>query len=940
MTKLFSLLSALLIFIAMNTQAQVSTYTFSQTSGAYSEFAGGTLVAEAVNTATSNAGSLDDVNYSGQVIPFSFIFNGNSYTSYNLNSNAFISFGVTLPAGNTYTPISGTVAYSGAVSLMGRDLQGIFSSTADRTLGSPVLTNVTSFSGVIAGKFITGTGIPGTAAAPTVTIVSFDIGAGTITMSDNASSTGTAGAFAVASGTIRSMTTGAIGSRVHTIQYKNFKRFAGSNENMNLQIKLYETTNVIEYVYGLNTASSATSAAPQVGLRGAANSDFINRTGTDWSTSAAGGVNTATMTYNVTSLPASGLTYKWTPAPPPANDVGVTAINTPTGLYFVGNPAVFPSVKIRNFGTSNQTSAFYTVYKITGPVAYADSTADTLASGYEKSITMPSSFNFSTAGVYNVTAYTNLSTDTKRINDTLKSSFSVSNQSPNFGADSGYFYANSLATNQPSYPKWGWKDTSGSRSIVLNGVIQPGMTNVGLLDDGYFKFKLSDILTQFGINPTNKKIKLNGNEFDSLFVNTNGVIGLTEQFGTYSINDFNIDGAQVPHNAILAFWHDANFGTLTGGSNRLSYKAVGNQVIITYDRAVSFAPTTDWVTFQVVLEVVTTGGSNSNWRTTFADTTNQNTSSSFLANYNAQVAAVTPAATVFRNYMMGWTNTGPTAYSGYVSSGNPFAAVPITQVNDNSLLFFNGKGLAVEFGPNQNNLNKHDVVLVGVSISLEGLQSNNRVKDTVTVLLYDASSSPNILIQSTKVYLDSVSSGGLKYGRKYIDFTALKRGAPVRIAVKHRNSITVYSSGTISTVSDTLKYDFTTSTSQTFGGNSVVINGKASSYTGDVNGDGVVDVSDVSAIDNDANNFISGPYVITDLNWDLVVDLTDAGLADNNANNFVSEIKPPGILSAYELPVFNINYKESQEIRIIADPNAVPKIDINAAEDLNIKKED
>lgn len=940
MKKLFSLLSAFILFTAVNIQAQVSTYTFAQLSGTYTEFSGGTLVAEAVNTATSNAGSLDDVTYSAQAIPFSFSFNGNSYTSYNLNSNGFISFGATLPTGATYTPISGTTAYDGAVSLMGRDLQGIYSSTGNRTSGSPVLTNVTGFSGVEVGKFITGTGIPGTTTAPTVTIVSFDIGAGTITMSANATTTGVTGAFAVASGTIRSMTTGAVGSRVHTIQYKNFKRFGGSNENMNLQIKLYETSNVIEYVYGTSTASSVTSAAPQVGLRGTANSDFFNRTGTDWSASSAGGINNASMTYNTTSLPVSGQTYRFTPPPPPANDVGVTAVNAPSGAYFVGNPAVFPSVNIKNFGTSNQTASFYTVYKITGPVAYADSTADTLASGYEKSITMPSSFSFSTAGVYNVTAYTNLTTDTKRINDTLKTSFSVANQSPNFGADSGYFYANNLATNQPSFPKWGWKDTSGSRNIVLNAVTQPGMTIVGGLDDGYFKLSLADILTQFGINPSNKKIKLNGNEFDSIFVNTNGIIGLTEQFGTYSINDFNIDGAQVPHNAILAFWHDANFGNLQGGSNRLSYKAVGNQVIITYDRAVSFAPTTDWVSYQVVLDVVLSGGSNSNWRVTLADTANQNTSTSFLANYNAQLAAVPPAVTTFRNYMMGWTNTGATVYSGYVSSGNPFPASPVTQVNDNSLLFFGGKGLAIEFGPNQNNLNLNDVILVCVSVSLEGLQSNNRVRDTVTVLLYDATTNPLNLVQSTKVFLDSVSSGGMRYGRKYIEYTALKRGAPVRIGIKHRNSITVYSANTVTTVSDTLNYDFTTSTSQTFGSNSVVINGKASSYTGDVNGDGVVDVSDVSAIDNDANNFVSGPYVITDLNWDGVVDVSDAGFADNNAFNFVAEVKPPGILSAFELPVFKGNYKESNEIRIISDPYAVQKIDINATEDLNIKKED
>lgn len=939
MKKLFSLLFAFILFTAVNIQAQVSTYTFSQSSSAYVEIVGDTVVAVATTTTTSGPDSMDDSVYPNNSLPFAFNFNGLNYSNVAITSNGFLTFGTTSPSGTSYTPISATTAYDGAISSYGRDLIGNRGITATRTISSTTLTAVPAdqFVGLEVGQLIFGTGI-----AVGSTITALNSGAGTVDISLAATASGTS-VILVATGSIVRGTTGAVGSRVHTIQFKRVRPWTTSaNANMiNFQIKLYETSNLIEVVYGTNTNSVATTG--QTGLRGLLNSDFNNRTSATagWASSSAGGFNTSTMAMSSTILPASGVVFKWTPFVQFANDVSVTENIQPIGGYAVGSPAITPSVKIKNIGTNSQTSPFYTIYKITGPVAYADSTADTIASGYEKTITFPSDFSLNTAGNYTVKSYTRLPGDQNMNNDTITSSFVVVGTGPDFGADSGYFYANNLATNQPSFPKWGWKDTSGSKSIIINNIVQPGMIRVGTSnDDAYFKLSLSDILTEFGINPTNKKIKLNGNEFDSLFVNTNGIIGLTEQFGTYSLNDFNIDGAQVPHNAILAFWHDVNFGNLQGGSNRLSYKAVGNQVIITYDRAVSFAPTTDWVTFQVVLDVVLIGGSNSNWRVTFADTTNQNTSSSFLANYNAQIASIAPAVTTFRNYMMGWTNTGATVYSGYVSSGNPFPASPVTQVNDNSLLFFGGKGLAVEFGPNQNSLNLNDVVLVCVSVSLEGLQSNNRVRDTVTVLLYDATTNPLNLIQSTKVFLDSVSNGGLKYGRKYIDYTALKRGAPVRIGIKHRNSITVYSANTVTTISDTLKYDFTTNTAQTYGGNSVVINGVASSYTGDVNDDGVVDVSDVSDIDNDANNFVGGPYVITDLNWDEVVDLTDAGFADNNAFNFVSEIKPPGVLSAYELPVFNGNYRRSNEVIIIPDAYAVPKIDINATEYLNIKKED
>jgi hypothetical protein len=62
-------------------------------------------------------------------------------------------------------------------------------------------------------------------------------------------------------------------------------------------------------------------------------------------------------------------------------------------------------------------------------------------------------------------------------------------------------------------------------------------------------------------------------------------------------------------------------------------------------------------------------------------------------------------------------------------------------------------------------------------------------------------------------------------------------------------------------------------------------------YSGDVNQDGTVDATDVSAIDNAANNFLSG-YVATDLTGDNFVDGTDFAIADNNAANFVSAIRP------------------------------------------------
>jgi len=71
-----------------------------------------------------------------------------------------------------------------------------------------------------------------------------------------------------------------------------------------------------------------------------------------------------------------------------------------------------------------------------------------------------------------------------------------------------------------------------------------------------------------------------------------------------------------------------------------------------------------------------------------------------------------------------------------------------------------------------------------------------------------------------------------------------------------------------------------------FGNNLKLVGGKSLILTGDVDFTEFVDGSDEAQIENDAFNFVSGSYVITDLNRDEFVDGSDFALADNNAFNF------------------------------------------------------
>lgn len=122
-------------------------------------------------------------------------------------------------------------------------------------------------------------------------------------------------------------------------------------------------------------------------------------------------------------------------------------------------------------------------------------------------------------------------------------------------------------------------------------------------------------------------------------------------------------------------------------------------------------------------------------------------------------------------------------------------------------------------------------------------------------------------------------------------FIRARNGEPYYVVIRHRNSITTWSSATQTFSADALSYDFTTSSSQAFGDNMINVAGEWSIYTGDPNQDGIVDGSDGSLIDNDASIFATG-YLVTDLNCDGVVDGSDGAYVENNAANFVGVIAP------------------------------------------------
>ncbi|MCS7075022.1 MAG: hypothetical protein NZ108_11190, partial [Bacteroidia bacterium] len=197
-------------------------------------------------------------------LPFTFTYNGVPYTQVHVTANGYIVFGATDPTNGVWTNasvISGTLVTTGAVAGWAGDLNG--------------------WTGTVGGQ----------------------------------------------TSEVRSQILGSAPNRVAVFQWRCRPAYSTSTANiayLSVQIQLEETTNIVRIVYGPSShliGSTNISTSRQVGLRGATNSDFNNRTNpttVSFNSSSAGTVNTATQAFSsINSIPGrpnNGLTYTWTPA--------------------------------------------------------------------------------------------------------------------------------------------------------------------------------------------------------------------------------------------------------------------------------------------------------------------------------------------------------------------------------------------------------------------------------------------------------------------------------------------------------------------------------------------------------------------------------------------------------------------------------------------------
>lgn len=168
--------------------------------------------------------------------------------------------------------------------------------------------------------------------------------------------------------------------------------------------------------------------------------------------------------------------------------------------------------------------------------------------------------------------------------------------------------------------------------------------------------------------------------------------------------------------------------------------------------------------------------------------------------------------------------------------------------------------------------------------------SNTMIRDTMTAYLRNYLS-PYNKIDSSKSYLQSDGSGSFVFTNPGINSSQI-----FYLQVQHRNSIETWSTNLVGFPSLTSQdsYDFTADSSKAFGSNVVRADNspvRFAIYSGDINQDGSVDLSDLTLAYNDAGNFASG-YIMTDVNGDNLADLNDLIIIYNNSSSFVSVVRP------------------------------------------------
>jgi hypothetical protein len=163
-------------------------------------------------------------------------------------------------------------------------------------------------------------------------------------------------------------------NRIFVVQYTDVQRnlagFGIQPGNYNFQIRLHETTNVIECSYGACNTTTAIPIATQVGLRGVNNGFPLNVNNRSMAADFAWFNNTTNGTSNTSfvrtvnlAYPDLGLSYKWTPPPP-----CTTPAAQPTALALGSTGITDTTINGNSFTAASPAPTSYLILRSTSNV--------------------------------------------------------------------------------------------------------------------------------------------------------------------------------------------------------------------------------------------------------------------------------------------------------------------------------------------------------------------------------------------------------------------------------------------------------------------------------------------------------------------------------------------------------------------------------------------
>ncbi|WP_396159144.1 GEVED domain-containing protein, partial [Flavobacterium sp.] len=263
----------------------------------------------------------------------------------------------------TFTPLSGTTVSSG------------LAATADDTMSATLTpgsgfsfnyggTNFTNFRVSSNGQLIFG-------------------GSGTQSATNNLATTTTTERLGLAplwddqllSTGVNYQLSGTAPNRVLTVEWLNMRwNWQAAGAVISYQVKLYETTNVIEYVYRQEATAynAGVTGGASIGLMGTASSNFISLQ----DTSATPGLSTSTSKNDITTKPVTGQIYRFTPVTPVTYTYAWSPTVTGTGASVTASPAVTTPYNVTATSQSGCTaSASVTVNVDSAPPTFTTTTA-------------------------------------------------------------------------------------------------------------------------------------------------------------------------------------------------------------------------------------------------------------------------------------------------------------------------------------------------------------------------------------------------------------------------------------------------------------------------------------------------------------------------------------------------------------------------------------